>query len=287
MDEVRWLYVGIYNHRHYFNSRDEISASAEIVLEEDAEWARQHVPDNWIADMYDPFHDIMRLGLTRREDYPEGEKFMYDVKITDDEDVRLEVRIFRDRLTLLHIENPSLAQALSLTFVSGPSISHVLTSTRASPKTFFDFDHLGQAVPVSNNFQIIAGGQRRIWCAIFGAQDGFVQLDVSTRRPPEPSLPVSFAMVCVIVLLAGAGLLVVAHGGAQKLVETVGGRSAGFSSLSAAAQRVTSWVKPRSNHESVASLTRGSLNGYMGSDVIDRSVEDQYLHRGGIGDDGI
>ena len=72
----------------------------------------------------------------------------------------MQVRTFKDRMTLLHLVNIHHLQKMQLDFVSGSSITHglepkpstlsgsrasrffvpVLASSKASPKTLFDFD---------------------------------------------------------------------------------------------------------------------------------------------------
>lgn len=279
----RFVFVGIYNHPRYKHDRAVVEATATISLTADPSFEREQLPTSWVADLWDPFHDIRSLEITQRQVYPEGEQYIYDVEIKNSEALKLEVRIYNDRMTLLHIQNHARAQVMEIQFLSGPNVTHVLSSSRSAPKTFFDFDKVH--TQMHRRVSVLANGKQEMWCAIFGAADGFVTIDVKTFSEAQsaPLPPVGFALVCVFAMLLGIMVLAVIYGGAQSL-----GDRLGFDPSVPLSERFASLVRPGNPHESTASLTRsGSLTGYIGSDVIDRSVEDQYLHRGGIGDDGI
>ena len=119
---------------------------------------------------------------SRNQEYPSGEQFMYTMDIRHSTVANLQatalnrscplccfsvqVRTFKDRMTLLHLRNIHHLQNMQLNFVSGSSITHgrgpkpsarsashalsegmcvsllvsVLASSKASPKTLFDFD---------------------------------------------------------------------------------------------------------------------------------------------------
>jgi len=278
----RFVFVGVYNHRRYYNDRDVVHAVAHISLTADPNFEREELPSNWIADLYDPFHDIRSLEVTQQQIYPDGEQWIYELQLGGSEALRLEVRLYRDRMTLLHIQNAARADNMILEFVTGNNITHVLSSSRAAPKTFFDFDQVH--TQVRRQVEIRSNGEPYIWCAIFGATDGYVQVAARTYRDvPAAPVPIGFALVCVFALLCGLVVLGVIYGGAQRL-----GEHLGVDPNMPLSERLSGLVRKQNPHESMASLTRsGSLSGYVGSDVLDRSVEDQYLHRGGIGDDGI
>jgi len=279
----RFVFVGIYNHPRYKHDRAVVGATATISLTADPAFEREQLPSSWVADLWDPFHDIRSLEMTQREVYPEGEQYIYDVEVREAKALRLEVRLYHDRMTLLHIQNRAHARIMELQFLSGPNVTFVLSSTRKAPKTFFDFDKVH--TQMRRRVTLLAGGKESLWCAIFGAADGFLTINVKTFAEAEaaPLPPVGFALVCVFALLLGIMVLGVIYGGAQSI-----GDRFGVDTSASITERFASLVRPSNPHESTASLTRsGSLSGYIGSDVIDRSVEDQYLHRGGIGDDGI
>jgi len=279
----RFVFVGIYNHPRYKHDRSVVEATATISLTADPAFEREQLPTSWVADLWDPFHDIRSLEITQRQVYPEGEQYIYDVDVKDFNPLKLEVRLYHDRMTLLHIQNHAQAQAMELQFLSGPNVTHVLSSSRKAPKTFFDFDKVH--AQMQRRVHVVNNGKQHLWCAIFGAADGFLTIKVQTVSEAQsaPLPPVGFAMVCVFALLLGIMVLVLIYGGAQSLGERLG-----LDTSLPLSERMVSLVRPGNPHESTASLTRsGSLQGYVGSDVIDRSVEDQYLHRGGFGDDGI
>jgi len=283
----RFVFVGIYNHPRYRHDRAVVKATATISLTADPAFEREQLPSSWVGDLWDPFHDIRSLEITQRQVYPEGEQYIYDVDVKNSEALRLEVRLYHDRMTLLHIQNHAQAKIMELRFLTGPNITHVLTSTHSAPKTFFDFDKV-HTQEASRKVSVLAGGKQSLWCAVFGAADGFVTINVKTFADSQsaPLPPVGFALVCVFALLLGIMVLAVIYGGAQSIGERLGMDPS--VPLSDRLASLVDRVRPHNPHESTASLTRtGSLSGYVGSDVIDRSVEDQYLHRGGIGDDGI
>jgi len=282
-NDKRFVFVGIYNHRRYWNDLgDVVEAEANITLRSDLDFRREHLPSSWIEGLYDPFLDLRSLDITQEGIYPQGEQYIYDLNLDGRETLRMEVKLFKSRLTLLHIENVAQASRMLIQFMPGPNITHVLSSSQAAPKTFFDFDNIH--TQVQRSVTIPSFNKPYIWCAIFGAADGYVQVVAkSFGEHPETSPPLGFAMVCVLGLVGGLVVLALIYGGAQKIGERFGADSSVPLS-----ERFVNLVRNQKPHESTASLTRaGSLSGYIGSDVIDRSVEDQYLHRGGIGDDGI
>jgi len=292
----RFVFVGIYKHRRFWFDRGTVNATATISLTADPNFEREELPSSWVADLYDPFHDIRSLEITQQKVYPDGEQFIYQLRLPPSEELRLEVRLYHDRMTLLHLQNIVSGNDMVLEFRNGPNITHVLQSSRAAPKTFFDFDIV--PTQVSRRVKITASSSPSIWCAIFGAADGYVQITAKSLQektfspvslpfaPPtggKSKLNVGWAMVCVLAVLMGIVTLSFMVGGVQRVAENLG-----LDTTIPLSERFASLVRTQNPHESTASLTRsGSLQGYIGSDVIDRSVEDQYLHRGGIGDDGI
>lgn len=285
----RFVFVGVYNHRHFYSDSDVVHAAADISLMADPSFNREDLPSSWIADLYDPFHDIRSLEVTQHQVYPTGQQFIYNLQITEQErKLKLQVRVYRDRMTLLHITNPPDTANMALSFNPQMEITHILSSSKAAPKTFFDFDQMhakevttGSAEVVS--FQVPVLGKTTMWVAVFGASDMLVELDARSVAVATQAPAIGFALVCVFGLLCALLVLGVIYGGAQKL-----GDFFGMDPSIPLMERLGCLVSNRSPHESTASLTRaGSLSGYVGSDVIDRSVEDQYLHRGGAGDDGI
>lgn len=277
----RFAFVGVYNHRRYYNDDVVIHAAADISLTADPEFSRDSLPSSWVADLYDPFHDIRSLEITQRQVYPDGQQFLYELQLKSSGTLRLEVRLYHDRLTLLHIGNGVPGGGMLLEFQSGPNITHALSSSKASPKTLFDFDQVHEQV--ENQVQIDVKGEPAVWVALFGAADGYAQLTARSIDNAPQAPAIGFALVCVFGLLCALVVLGVIYGGAQKIGEFMG-----MDPSMPLMERLGCLVRNHNPHESTVSLTRqGSLAGYIGSDVIDRSVEDQYLHRGGAGDDGI
>jgi len=278
----RFVFVGVYNHRRFKSDRDLVHAVADISLKADPNFGQ--MPSSWIADLYNPFQDMRSYRITKGPIYPDGEQFIYELDLNGfAQTVHEQVRLYHDRVTLVFMKNRIGASNMVLRFPAGPNVTHVLSTSRSAPKTLFDFDteHTRQ----NAFFEVDARNEPAIWCAVFGAADGFLQVSATSYgEVPSAPVPIGFALVCVFGLLCALLVLGVIYGGAQKL-----GERFGLGPTVPLTDRLANWGLARGNpHESTASLTRsGSLSGYVGSEVIDRSVEDQYLHRGGIGDDGI
>lgn len=231
----------------------------------------------------------MSTWFMRSEMYPEGEQYIYDINPTRGEQVEKQVRVYRDRMTLLHLSNEDLAERLLLTFTGG-NVSHVLISTQAKPKTLFDFNSAPSMQP-GKLVMIAADGEPALWCAIFGGTDGWATVGAAKYTEGGSS-------VAHLTLIFGVGLVVLllvmgfAFGGPAGLAEALGGGSStvppGEQAQPPIWDRVWCWVTRKPPHESTQALTREmSMSGFVSSDVIDRHVEDQFLHRGGMGDDGI
>jgi len=253
---TRFVFVGLYNHRRYYNDKENIHAIVDISLTEDPKYHLEELPSSWIADLYDPFHDIGSLEITQRKVYPDGQQFIYEVRLTGLETLHLQVRVYRDRMTLLHIENTAWAQHMVLDFLSGPNITHILSSSKAAPKTLFDFDQ-AWAPGHPNRVEIHANGAPSIWCVVFGAKDGYLEIAAkASGSPAKPMAPGLFALGGGAVLLGGALALGLAQRDARRC-----------------------W-------ERISSDPRQTL-GELTSLANQNSVEDEYLHRGGMGDDGM
>merc|ERR1719410_390889 len=214
----RFVFVGIYKHRRFLFDGGTVNATATISLTADPNFEREELPSSWVADLYDPFHDIRSLEITQQKVYPDGEQFIYQLRLPPSEEVRLEVRLYHDRMTLLHLQNIASGNDMVLEFRNGPNITHVLQSSRAAPKTFFDFDIV--PTQVSRRVKITASSpsssSSSIWCAIFGAADGYVQITAKSLQektfPQTMSLPfaapsvtskfnASGVTVCVLIFL--------------------------------------------------------------------------------------
>jgi hypothetical protein len=307
------VYVGIYNHRADYHQgklgmSGEVSAKIDIMLQADAKFAEAQNPASWVADLYDPFHDLSRLDSSEKQSYPDGEQFLYEIHMQSGRmQPPLEVNLFRDRLTLLHLRGVPGGEAVSLEFQGASvSITHVLSASLLAPKTLFDFDQI-HLPDVDTHVRIQAASSNNaqsLWFAIFAGANGYatvrVQLvdfdtgivaDTSNAPISEVVAPVddedngpvgSFIMaillgVCVVVMMKSRGC--------RKLCERISWENFTESRF---VQRVQAVIRSRSgqSHSSTAGLTGSdSMAGYAGSDVIDREVEEQYLHRGGHGGD--
>jgi len=264
--ETRYVFVGVMHHRRFGMERGVISASADISLVEDESFGQTGLAEkSWTAELYNPFEDIRSVDMTHNQEYPEGEQFMYTMEIRQEAVAHLQVRTFSSRMTLLHLRNVNRLHSMQLTFLSGTEIAHVLTSSKASPKTLFDFDRA--PAQVNGMVRIEAKDQENVWCAIFGRRDGYAQITVQSEGVSGDSTSVispSLVLVCVAVL------------GGMCWCRGADSLSDGFAS-----------VVGRLAQERTPSQATEPLQGYSGSDVIDRTVEDQFLHRGGLGDEGL
>lgn len=261
--ETRYVFVGVLHHRRHKIVRGDISASADISLVEDASYTSSD--ESWTARLYNPFQDLRSVEMTHSQEYPSGEQFMYTMEIRQSTVANLQVRTFKDRMTLLHLVNIHHLQKMQLDFVSGSSITHVLASSKASPKTLFDFDQA--PVQVDGGVRIDAQDQGDVWCAIFGHDDGSAQITVKSGGEPDGAVVSSSSIAVMAVVLVALGVYCTRGGSSL---------SSGLTNLAG-----------RLGQERATSQATEPLQGYSGSDVIDRTVEDQYLHRGGLGDEGL
>eukprot|EP00747_Dinoflagellata_sp_TGD_P223396 gnl/TRDRNA2_/TRDRNA2_94971_c0_seq1.p1 gnl/TRDRNA2_/TRDRNA2_94971_c0~~gnl/TRDRNA2_/TRDRNA2_94971_c0_seq1.p1 ORF type:complete len:824 (+),score=125.52 gnl/TRDRNA2_/TRDRNA2_94971_c0_seq1:114-2474(+) len=277
----RFVFVAIFNHRWYHNDREIVDAMAQIKLTEDTVfYEREQLPKSWIGDLYDPFQSMSELDDTQRQVYPQGKQFIYNIQLSSGEPRHLEVSLFRDRLTLVRIHTTTDRREVDVSFTSGDKITHVLTSSVASPKTLFDFDQVHLQDGQEQQQLRFYSGKSYIWCALFGAVDGHAELSLrNIGDVPPPPLPMGFVLVFLVSVTGVLAVLWCIYNGASRVGEQVVQIAAPLS------ERFASLV--RSARENEESGLLGSCGSYRGSDVIDRSVEDRYLHRGGFGDDGI
>merc|ERR1719436_620182 len=116
-EHARFIFVGLYNHRRYYNERSVAHAVVDISLTPDTDFRREELPQSWTAELYDQFRDISRLEVTQRQVYPDGEQFIYEIRLADLETLHLDVRLYRSRVTLLHIVNAVQSEHMKLEFV--------------------------------------------------------------------------------------------------------------------------------------------------------------------------
>lgn len=285
-EETHYIFVGVHNHKTYNNDVQVVHALADVVLKLDPKFAQREMPSSWIADLYDPFHDISSLTSPQTTDsqfYPEGEQFMYELSLTENELLRKQVRVYRDRMTLLHIPNEDASDRLMLSF-TGTNVTHVLVSTHAAPKTLFDFNGAPVVTP-GQEIEIETSDKSALWCAIFGGSDGWANVRAAKHKGPAEGGHPNFALICTLVLLMaflGFGFFC---GGLDAM-----GKTLGFDPSIPLSHQLWCFVtRQEVSHESTVGLTREdtTMSGFVSSDVIDRSIEDQFLLRGGLGDDGI
>lgn len=263
-EDDRYIFVAVYNHHRYTAKSKPATARVFVSLREDPDYERKELPKSWLADLYNPFHSIGSLEITQRDIYPDGEQFIYNLEFTSNKELNLEARVYRDRITLLHLINKVGARSMVLNLTGGPSVAPILSSTKAAPKTLFDFN---QVHTKAGGVQIFADREPSLWCAIFGANDGFVR--IAARTDPELAAKEALlsaapsAWLVNITAIGCCGLLAIVVG----LLFARGAWSRGAGSRMGFAHSV-----PHRN------LTGHSSNN---------SAEDEYLYRGGFGDDGM
>jgi len=259
----QFVFVGVFNHKRPGEEEGRMEGFADIKLVEDLDFDAQEFPSSWLAALYNPFHDIRSLEFTQTEDYPDGDRYIYSLTLAEQQkELNMEVQLYRDRVTLLHVNmSSSDPTSMRLEFKNGLKISHVLSTRQRAPRSFFDFDQVH--VLDEQQVQINAEGRHdAIWCAIFGAEDGTVEVlaqalddgpfETVTRvgRTWTPFTTV-VALLLVCVALASGRIL-------------------------CNRTNCTSAMDPAACGESVDCL------------VVEHNPEDEFLRRGGnIGDDGI
>lgn len=282
----QFVFVGVYNHRKYYNERTQIHATVDISLEADTSFKLSNTEKSWTAELYNPFQTVEKLQEVNQL-YPAGREFVYQFKIHGFQTYKKKVNLFRDRATLIHVWNTALRHNTELKFSKDKStLSHVLSSTRALPKTLFDFDQVHASS--AGKVKIRSKEVDTVWLALFANQDDTVEITVRTfDDPPAESVPLGFAVLCVFGLLCGLLLLALLYGGALKYGR---GRQHGVSSENnsqggSRPSGLRDFLRSASHMEVTNPLTRGESWG--ADDDFDRRVEERYMQRGGFGDDGI
>jgi hypothetical protein len=229
-----------------------------------------HSPHNFIADLYNCFQNMEDLDIEDQALYPKEHKYVFMMDLNSTVLARREVEVYRDRLTLIHIKNDAQVRDMELDFFHGPEIKYVLSTIKAAPRTLFDFNKLERAphMGTTGPIQINANGEVSIWCAIFGAEHGFVQVTARAYGIPtggEGSAAQHVIVICLLLLLCGLGLACVLQSRSQK----------------AKGRRRPPVVDPAA----CGDMTCGENGACLGDSQ--NAAEDRFLTRAGIGDDGI
>merc|ERR1719203_218162 len=126
---------------------------------------------------------------------------------------------------------------------------------------------------------ITAEGEPALWCAVFGGADGWANVRAAKSTDPSLALPVNSSVICIIGFLVLL-LVVTCLYGTQTFGECLG-----LDDPVPIWDRFWCFVTRQAPHEQTMSLTatRDNSMGFVSSDVIDRNIEDQFLHRGGMG----
>lgn len=281
------VYVGILNHRRYFNDSATALADISIALRADPDF----VPDaaSELAALYDPFRDFASIERTQRPAYEDSERLLFHVLLAAPqkggpvyESLTLNVR--RDHITLLHLTGEALnfGGRVAVSFAADAAVAHVLTASRAAPRTLFDFDG---APPWAledgrRSFLLEASGQASIWCAFFGLADTVVAVQLRAVHPvgrasqAAPSLAASHPLAshCAIAL-SHFGALLAPFAFALVLV-----------AIAAEARRRALGL----SEEGTAAGPRGGLLSTTADDeLLSAAPPGWHPNRGGIGDDGL
>merc|ERR1719428_2533839 len=57
----QFVFVGVYNHRWYYNKQNSVHVSVDIQLEADAGFKLSNSKQSWTAELYNPFQTVARL----------------------------------------------------------------------------------------------------------------------------------------------------------------------------------------------------------------------------------
>lgn len=282
-DEINYVYVAVHHHRRSANSVEHVKVSVDISLREEPSFVQPMLPSSWIGELYDRFQNVQDLEMTQRTRYPDEAQFLYNIDLSTSKEVKKRVSLFEDRLTLLHVGNPTSSIGIKIAFSAGPKIVHVLSSTAAAPKTLFDFDrvHMQQDYGVL----IDAFGKPDLWCAIFAKVDASLIVTISPVVPASATSPTMvIALVSFLILICGLLLCGSSYSAYKKKSEH--GEETRSRPLS---ERIAGFLSNRGSSAPSDRNNIHSLQGYMSSsdNVMDPMVEEQYLFRGGFGDDGM
>lgn len=271
------LYVGIYNHKRYYNDTQEVQVVIDVNLKVDPDYEETAMPSSWMEELYDPYIAISDIDKTQAGLYPDGSKYIYHIQGGNTRPGHAavgEVAIYQNRLTLIHVDNGDGADTVRLLF-TGTNVSRALVSTLAVPKTLFDFN----AASFSDDegyFNIMTKHEPAVWVAVWGKSTGIASVVLWRTAPPASSnlgvtVFVSIILCCVVCV------------GCAKREQL---EELGLGAVGSLGERLWCWVKKQTRYEASDHLMT-TKDGFAGPDTVDQEVEDQYLHRGGIGDDGI
>lgn len=299
----KYITVGVFNHRWYYNEHDTIEGTLRLSLVVDPGYGRsQQLPVSWLSKLYNPFHDLRSMVIAEQTRAPGGERFIYEMELHGRGHAYRIVRLYSDRMTLLHIavanerHEAGAMSELVVRLQVGHNVSHVLSSTLARPKTLFDFDQLKLPSGDSSQEDVVAHatGKNGMWCALFGRMDGYVQVEVQRTWYQSQEALLSETLVALALSFAFAlgGLCVLLA------LRMIRGRSAGDLDLPPtdlcversprSGGHMTGRRSAPGDEDSMIALTRGdSFPGFGNLDMKDPNVEERYLRRAGFGDDGI
>lgn len=281
LEYTYYIYVGVLNHRHFYNDAAGVDVNIHLELKEDSTYSSHAVPGSWLAELYNPFLDLRNFETEPPGKYKGSHWFLFDVRFVGQSQITATVKLYRDRLTLLRLVDAPDGVSIWMSF-PGAIITHVLSTPLIAPKTFFDFDNIYR--PNSQAFTLQGGEGQVRWCAIFGGADATIQMQArmeSVVVGDHPTGSLQYSFMWVFVLLCCFVGLSYLYGGSSKF----GSNDRGGLQLP---ERLRDLFAQRRAHESITRLTRDEL-GYEGCD-IDHRVDEEYLNRGGrgcTGDDGI
>jgi hypothetical protein len=276
-EEARYVYLGVFHHSRYNGDETEVQAEVGIRLMEDPDYPRhEEVPTSFLADLYNPFTDVRDLLVLDQQLYPQNHQFIFWLNVSAWARAERVVEVYKDRATLVHMRNDArLSRIVVRLEFESPVINNtpVLSSSRAAPKTLFDFDkvHFGR----DKHIIIETDGQPSIWLAIFGARHGYVQvLAGPPLASPEPGSPATGhgASIGFLILFCTVTVGFCFHKRSVGTTDQPPG-------LLPALDPTTTCVEA-----CVVDATCGEGGGCLGGE---HAAEDRFLRRAGVGDDGI
>eukprot|EP00927_Polykrikos_kofoidii_P045728 TRINITY_DN39806_c0_g1_i1.p1 TRINITY_DN39806_c0_g1~~TRINITY_DN39806_c0_g1_i1.p1 ORF type:complete len:721 (-),score=89.02 TRINITY_DN39806_c0_g1_i1:219-2381(-) len=278
----RYIYVGIYNHPGYYNTEPVIHSYVSIDITRSGYSDKSDMPNSWVEDLYDPFHDLTELATTGQTLYPDGKQFMYNVNLVSGR-AGVVVNVFEGRLTLIQCTESEVTR-WSLGFSGSGKVEHVLVSTVKAPKSLFDFNQVEESVGQRVDLLVESSS---VWVGLFASSDGSVLVSFASvsadgfiatgsSAGTEPSIPVGFVVAFVIMLLMWVVL-------SNKAMD-----------LQALLSRISGFLFGNRRPRGMAPLTRTSDGRrhsepyHSHSEGEDEAVDEHFLHRGGRDvDDGM
>jgi len=192
---LQFVFVGMYNRPSKGSEASAVGVDVELSLVADPKFVED--PLTWVAELWDPFHDISTLEVVSRDIYPAGGQFIYTIELEGGNEEKVKVRVYGSRITLLHVLSEASNLNINLIFESGSDlITHVMTCTRRLPKTLFDFDQV--LFNLTEPLIIDQGDSKSVWILLLGGSDG----ESTILMAAGSTQSIGFVLLCILALVA-------------------------------------------------------------------------------------